>query len=104
MRNPSGNAVLATVLLSSALAVPASALAGTRVYAQVAPPAPLVEAVAVPPGPGYVWVPGYYRWDGRTYFWAPGRYAVPPRPHAAWVPGRWNRHHQGWYWTNGRWR
>jgi hypothetical protein len=104
MKGRGGNDVLAALLLSSVFAVPTSAMAGTRVYVQVGPPAPLVETAPVAPVRGYVWVPGYYRWDGRAYLWAPGRYVVPPRPHAAWVPGRWHHHHQGWYWTNGRWR
>jgi hypothetical protein len=30
----------------------------------VAPPAPVVETVPAPPGPGYVWQPGYWSWNG----------------------------------------
>jgi len=75
-----------------------------RVYVRVGPPAPVIERVAVAPGPGYVWVPGYYRWDGRAYLWVPGRYATPPRRHARWVPAHWVRERRGWYFVEGRWR
>jgi hypothetical protein len=75
-----------------------------RVYVRVGPPAPVVERVIVAPGPGYVWTPGYYRWDGRSYLWVPGRHVLAPRRNAVWVSGRWVRDRQGWYWVEGRWR
>jgi len=94
--------VFSAVLLSTLLtAMPASA---SRVYVRVGPPAPVVEVRAVRPGPRYVWVDGYHRWNGRAYVWVPGRWAVPPRAHAAWVPGRWVHANRGWYFVNGHWR
>src|SRR5579862_127701 len=50
------------------------------------PPAPVVEEVAVAPGPEYVWVPGYHRWSGREYVWVRGRYERRPHNRARWVP------------------
>jgi hypothetical protein len=86
------------------LAGSASAAVRARLYVQVGPPAPVVERVVVAPGPGYVWTPGYYRWDGRAYVWMPGRHVLPPRPHAVWVPGHWGHERRGFFWIDGHWR
>src|SRR5271157_1756925 len=34
-----------------------------------APPAPIVEAVRIAPGPGYFWIGGYYHWYGNRWGW-----------------------------------
>ena len=73
-------------------------------YVRVAPPPPVVERPYAAPGRGYVWVPGYQRWDGRRYNWTGGRWVLPPRRAAVWVPGRWDRGPNGWHWVGGRWR
>jgi len=91
--------VFAASLLSSA-----SLFADARVYVQIGPPAVRHEVVAVAPGPGYVWAPGYYTWSGTAYVWAPGRYVRPPRPHAVWVAPHWVHHAKGWYVVPGRWK
>ena len=78
--------------------------AATRVYVRVGPPATVVQVRPVSPGPRYVWVEGYQRWDGRAYVWVPGRWAVPPRVRAVWVPGRWVHEHRGWFFVEGHWR
>jgi len=31
-----------------------------------------VEAQTVAPGPGYIWTPGYWRWNGATCVWVSG--------------------------------
>ena len=95
----------AAVLLASTLAAaPACATsAHGRIYVRTGPPAP-IAAQRVAPRRGYVWVPGYYRWDGRRYVWIAGEYVRPPRARAVWVPGRWSRDRRGWFWIEGRWR
>lgn len=94
----------ALVIMTVVPVAPASA--GTRVYVRLGPPAAVVEVRSVAPGPGYVWVPGYHRWDGAAYVWVPGAWAVPPAAHYhAWVPGHWAHHaHHGYYWVDGHWR
>ena len=94
------SAVLFSVVLSAA---PACASSHGRVYVRIAPPAPIVELRGVAPR-GYVWVPGYHRWDGRGYAWMPGRWVAPPRPRAVWVPARWAHDRRGWYFIDGHWR
>ena len=69
------------------------------------PPAPyVVGAVGYAPGPGYVWVDGFWNLNGGRWAWSNGRWAVPPRGHAAWVADRWERHGNGWRYRRGHWR
>jgi hypothetical protein len=75
-----------------------------EVVVRVGPPAAIVETRPVAPGPNYVWIAGYHRWDGNAYAWVPGRWDVPPRPHARWVAHRWVRRHGGWVLVEGHWR
>jgi hypothetical protein len=98
-----------TVALIAAAALTISAgvasAASTRIYVSFGPPAPVVETRVVAPGPGYIWAPGYHRWDHHAYVWVPGRWVRPPRAHAAWVPAHWvHEGHHGWYLVNGHWR
>jgi hypothetical protein len=81
-----------------------SRVARVGVVVGVAPPAPVVEPVPAPPGPGYVWQPGYWSWNGVQYVWAPGAYVMAPYVHAVWVPGAGVRHGPDWVWVGGHWR
>ncbi len=62
------------------------------------------EVIGVAPGPGYVWINGYWAWRGNSYTWVPGYYARPPRRGAVWVAPRWE--HQGgrYRFHEGHWR
>ena len=73
-------------------------------FVRVAPPPAVVERPVPAPGPRYVWVPGYHRWDGRAYHWEIGRWVLPPRPRAVWVAGRWDPRPGGFAWVPGHWR
>jgi hypothetical protein len=78
--------------------------AAADVVIRVAPPRPLVERRIAAPGPGYVWIGGYHRWDGRAYEWVPGRWERPPRPHRRWVAHHYVRRGNGWVFVEGHWR
>ncbi len=93
-------------LLSAALGVllTIGAANAAEVVVRVGPPAPIVETRVVSPGPGYVWTPGYHRWDGNRYVWTAGAWVQPPRPHAHWVGHRWVRRNGGWVMVEGHWR
>jgi hypothetical protein len=80
-----------------------SALA-EEVVVRVRPPRPIIEARMASPGPGYVWINGYHRWDGNAYAWNAGRWEQPPRPNARWVAHRWVRRGNGYVLVEGRWR
>jgi hypothetical protein len=74
------------------------------IVVRLRPPALRVEHRSVRPGPNYVWVNGYHRWDGNAYVWESGRWEVPPRAHAVWVAPRWQHRRDGYVFVEGRWR
>ncbi|BFI95661.1 MAG: hypothetical protein RSP_11710 [Rhodanobacter sp.] len=81
----------AAVLLAAsiAVAIPGRAQAGVYVSVNFAPP-PLPVYVQPPiPGPGYIWTPGYWAWDGYQYYWVPGAWLLAPYVGALWTPGYW---------------
>ena len=81
-------------------------LAGAYVYGQVsvgitigAPPPLRVERVVASPGPGFVWVAGYWYPVGRHYKWHAGYWTRPPYVGARWV----GPHHDGQRFFDGYW-
>jgi WXXGXW repeat (2 copies) len=92
------------MLALAAAALLGMGVASAQVTVRIAPPRPLVERRVPPPGPGYVWTPGYQRWDGRAYVWAPGAWVRPPHRHARWVAPRWVHRHGQWVFVEGHWR
>ncbi len=97
---------LRKVLLTMVIAL-CSGLSGVASQAAVvvdvdiAPPAPRVVVVP-PPRTGYVWAPGYWRWDGRRYVWVDGRW-VHERRGWRWVPARWVAVGPRWHYVAGHW-
>ena len=72
--------------------------------APVAPPPMPVEVVPMNPGPGFFWVAGYWRWDGRQHLWARGHWERH-REREQWVPHRWAPDGHGrWALHDGYWR
>jgi hypothetical protein len=96
--------VVSLILVTTVAAPNACASPSGRFYVRVAPPVPVVEAAIIAPGPGFVWIPGYYVWDGVAYVWVPGRWERPPHPGARWIPPRWVPDRHGWRFVEGRWR
>jgi len=72
-------------------------------YPRFAPPALRAEVVLASPGPGYVWIAGYYGWGGGRYYWGRGRWGRG-RAGRAWVGGRWEQRGRNWVWRRGYWR
>jgi hypothetical protein len=96
---------VAALVLGSSLALTAACNDTTgRLYVRVGPPAPVYEVRSTAPGPGYIWIEGYHRWDGNRFVWTQGRWERPPHPRAVWVAGHWNHDGRGYYWVEGRWR
>ncbi len=63
------------------------------------PPPPPAYYVPAAPGPGYVWVSGYYYPVGPRYVWRAGYWARRPFPGAYWVAPRYHGHrYYGGYW------
>ncbi|MDB5858677.1 MAG: hypothetical protein JWQ76_2366 [Ramlibacter sp.] len=86
---------------TAAQATPAI-VAGTTVYVQPAPPAPMYEAVPSARA-GYIWAPGHYEWRGDRYEWTTGRW-LETRRGWAWQESRWQQRPDGsWYMAGGEW-
>lgn len=83
-----------SILCVSLLAVSAGFMAPiSQAQAQVvvgigvAPPPPRYEVVPPPRG-GFIWAPGYWRWNGRRHVWVGGHY-VRARPGYRYYAPRW---------------
>lgn len=103
-RNISLIALLMTCMAMSACVVatdrPHRHYAGTVVT--VAPPPTRYEVIGAPPERGYVWIDGYWSWNGRQHEWVPGRWEAPRRGYR-WRPHRWHHDRDGWYLEEGHW-
>lgn len=91
-------AVAATLVVGSM----SPAFAGVGIEINVAPPPPRV-VVAPPPRPGFVWAPGYYRWDGHRHIWVDGHF-IRERRGAHWVPEHWDERHGHYRFVPGHWQ
>ena len=80
---------------------PVEARAFVDLDINVAPPAPRYERVVV--RSGYVWAPGYWRWQGGQHIWIGGAY-IRERPGWVWQPHHWVQGPRGgWHFIQGRW-
>jgi hypothetical protein len=93
--------LLSGLLGAALMAGPALAV---DVVVHVRPPARPLEKRSPMPGPAYVWVGGYHRWDGNAYVWVPGEWERPPHQGAVWVAPRWEHRNGGYGFVPGRWR
>lgn len=80
----------------------AAAQVSVGIGVRVGPPPPRFERVP-PPRRGYVWAPGYWRWDGHRHIWATGRW-VQVRPGYRYAPAHWVHGRHGWHFRGGHWR
>jgi WXXGXW repeat (2 copies) len=81
------NMLLCMAIALGSAAIPSGAGAAVVIEIGVPPPAPRFEAVPPPRG-GYIWAPGYWRWQGEQHVW---------------VGGRWKRERSGSHWVAERW-
>jgi hypothetical protein len=96
------NRILLAAIAVSAAMVSLPVAARAIIDIEIAPPAPRVE-VAPPPRVGYVWTPGYWRWNGRRHVWINGVW-VPARRGYHWEPAAWVQGPNGrWHLAPGRW-
>jgi hypothetical protein len=76
-----------------------------RWVTQSPPPSAYPETQPAPPTKTDVWVPGWFKWDGKTYEWVVGRWVMPPRGTHEWVPGVWSERTDGkWQFLDGHWQ
>ncbi len=70
------------------------------------PPPPVQEETVVDsPGPGYVWIGGFWDWDVGVhhYVWTPGRWDHPPHAEARWVAPHYELRGGRHYFRRGHW-
>jgi hypothetical protein len=92
--------VMATMLCAAAW-LPLASEAAVVVDIGVAPPPPRVVVVP-PPRVGYVWAPGYWRWNGYRHVWVQGHW-VHERRGWRWVPDQWVAVGPRWHFVPGHW-
>jgi len=105
---------LSSILRSSMLALltggtilaPLAAQAALFLYrpgpAVIVAPPPPAAAVIPAPHAGWVWTPGYWRWNGARYVWIEGIW-VRARPGYRYVPAHWRPGRGGWIFVPGEW-
>ena len=92
---------LAASLAFGGAIVPTAAHAQAAIYIRTAPPAPRHEVIPAPRR-GYVWVNGYWNWNGHRHVWQPGVWVKERRGYLynqpAWVErdGRWELRRGAW--------
>ncbi len=91
----------AAVLL--ALPVTSRAAVEVAITATIAPPPLPVYAQPIIPGPGYIWIPGYWAWAPGGYYWVPGTWSLPPAVGLLWTPGYWGWVNGAYLWHGGYW-
>jgi hypothetical protein len=89
-------AVLAAMLFAGA---PAKAQVSVGIELGAPPPPRYVRVRPVAPGPGYVWVDGYWYPVRGRYVWHRGYWTYPPYGGAVWV----GPHYEGRRYYNGYW-
>jgi hypothetical protein len=77
---------------------------GYGLEVDVPPPAVRAEVAYASPGPGYIWIDGFWDWGAHDYFWVPGRWDRPPRLGAVWVGPRYDHRGRHHYYQRGHWR
>ncbi len=89
--------------LACAAPSPGKAAVAVAVNVTVAPPPLPVYAQPVIPGPGYLWMPGYWAWGPYGYYWVPGTWVLPPAVGLLWTPGYWGWSDGFYLWHAGYW-
>jgi hypothetical protein len=95
---------VAAIALSSAAFVSPQAFAvdvGVNIVIGSPPPAPRYEVVPAPRY-GYLWVPGFWDWNGRHYVWISGHWEHAREGYAYRRP-EWHEEHGRWILERGRW-
>jgi YXWGXW repeat-containing protein len=82
-------ALLMLALLVPVSPSPSQAAVSVGISVGFAPPALPVYDQPPIPGPGYVWMPGYWAWGPNGYYWVPGTWVLPPGIGLYWTPPWW---------------
>jgi len=95
--------VPALFVLAAVTAALPPASAQVVISATIAPPPlPVYEQPPIP-GPGYLWIPGYWAFGPMGYYWVPGTWVLPPAIGLLWTPGWWGWSSGVYVWHAGYW-
>jgi hypothetical protein len=83
---------------------PVAAPVATEVVVAEPPPPVVQEVVVTSPGPGYIWVGGYWGWAHGRREWFPGHWERPPHGYHHWVEPRWEHRGGSYVFVRGYWR
>jgi hypothetical protein len=98
-----GRWMRALTLAAALFVAPALSSAATFISVSFAPPPLPVYAQPVAPGPDFMWIPGYWAWNGVGYYWVPGTWVLAPYVGALWTPGWWGWSSGAYIWHPGYW-
>jgi hypothetical protein len=76
---------------------------GIGITVGFAPPPLPVYVQPVIPGPGFIWVPGYWAYGDDGYYWVPGTWVEPPTVGLLWTPGYWGWNGGEFVFNEGYW-
>ncbi|HEY4366181.1 MAG TPA: YXWGXW repeat-containing protein [Steroidobacteraceae bacterium] len=93
--------VLAASLGGCIVSPPPRGRAVAVVDIDVRPPPPRVVEIPAT-RVGYVWAPGYWRWNGHNHVWIDGKWMREKRGWR-WEPARWEERHGRWHFEEGHW-
>ncbi|HWC65065.1 MAG TPA: YXWGXW repeat-containing protein [Thermoanaerobaculia bacterium] len=97
-------AVAAALALPAAAQIPIPPLPHVEIHiAHSRPPRERVEYRTESPGRGYVWVRGFWDWEGGDWVWIPGRWERPAEPDAVWVQPHYYREGRDYRYEPGHW-
>lgn len=100
MKRPAIAGLLLAAALSSAHAGP-DIQWGVTISSGMPPP--VRYEPMPPPRGGYVWVEGYWNWNGGAYVWVPGHW-LRARTGYVYAQPRWQEGPRGWELHRGRWQ
>lgn len=86
-----------------ALGMASTSQGSVFVSVAIAPPPIPVYTQPICPGPGYIWIPGYWAYGIDGYYWVPGYWVLPPFVGALWTPGYWGWADGLYVWHAGYW-
>jgi WXXGXW repeat (2 copies) len=95
---------LLLLIIPAALSSLSTAQIGVGISVRIGPPPLPIYAQPICPGPGYLWVPGYWAWsDDDGYYWVPGTWVLAPAVGYLWTPGYWGWNDGFYVWSAGYW-
>jgi hypothetical protein len=107
MRTRTAGTVIGAAVLAASIALSGCVVTARPAYVgdtvMVAPPPPQQEVIGVAPAPGYVWIGGYWGWQGGRHVWMAGHWDAG-RPGYRWAPHHWVQvRGGGWRLAEGHW-